>query len=66
MLYYILVKGGVMMNLTLAAKIKINPTNEQAIILKETMNTYRKACNFVSEIIFHSKILTQAKLHNMT
>jgi len=66
MLYYILVKGGVTMNLTLTTKIKINPTNEQAIILKETMNAYRKACNFVSEIIFHSKILMQAKLHNMT
>jgi len=55
MLYYILVKGGVMMNLTLTAKIKINPTNEQAIILKETMNAYRKACNLYPKLFITLK-----------
>ncbi|SDJ33356.1 helix-turn-helix domain-containing protein, partial [Natribacillus halophilus] len=36
------------MKLTLTAKIKINPTDEQEQLLAKTVRAYREACNVVS------------------
>jgi|GEM_PF-2117590 len=36
------------------------------LFFKETMDAYRKGCHFVLEVIFQSKILTQAKLQKTT
>ncbi|GEL78416.1 RNA-guided endonuclease InsQ/TnpB family protein [Tenuibacillus multivorans] len=54
------------MEFTLTAKVKINPTTEQAKLLQDTVHAYRKGCNFVSNIIFESKLLSPAKLHKRT
>ena len=54
------------MDMTLTAKIKIYPTAEQAEVLKATLSAYRQACNAVSVVIFDTKVLAQAKLHDMT
>ena len=54
------------MELTITAKIKINPTVEQAKQLQETTNAYRKACHFVSAIVFKEKEMAQTKLHKQT
>ncbi|WP_083221530.1 helix-turn-helix domain-containing protein, partial [Geobacillus thermoleovorans] len=54
------------MDMTLTAKIKIYPTAEQAEVLKATLSAYRQACNAVSVVIFDTKVLVQAKLHDMT
>lgn len=51
------------MNITITAKIKINPTPEQVSLLKETVSAYRKGCNFVSSVVFKTKNLKQASLH---
>jgi len=58
--------GGGVMKLTLTAKVKIHPTIEQILLLQETVHAYRKACNFVSRLIYDSTILVKAKLHKMT
>lgn len=55
-----------MMQLTITAKVKINPIPEQIGLLQETLKAYRNGCNFVSQIIFEIKELVQAKLHKMT
>lgn len=54
------------MELTLTAKIKIEPTIEQIPLLQETVSAYRKGCNMVSSIIFDSQNLQQKSLHQMT
>ena len=53
------------MQLTVTAKIKINPTSAQIILLQGTLNAYRKGCNFVSDIIFNTKELSQSKLQKI-
>ena len=54
------------MQITVTAKIKINPTKEDMSILKDTQIAYKKACNFVSDEVFETKNLSQAKLHKIT
>ncbi|SFI80937.1 MULTISPECIES: RNA-guided endonuclease TnpB family protein [unclassified Bacillus (in: firmicutes)] len=54
------------MNITITAKLKMNPTIEQAKLLEETIFAYRKGCNFVSRIVFESKNLVQVSLHKAT
>ncbi|WP_042350212.1 RNA-guided endonuclease InsQ/TnpB family protein [Bacillus massiliigorillae] len=54
------------MNITITAKIKILPTIEQVSLLQKTVRAYRNGCNFVSEIVFHTKQLKQAALHRAT
>lgn len=56
----------VLMDITITAKIKINPTIEEVDLLKETVSAYRDGCNFVSEIVFDTKNLVQASLHKET
>lgn len=54
------------MQMTITAKIKINPTTEQMDLLRTTLDAYRSGCNFVSAIVFDTKQVAQAKLHKMT
>jgi putative transposase len=54
------------MEITITAKIKINPTMVQQSLLRETVRAYQKGCNFVSGIVFQTKELAQLKLHKMT
>jgi IS605 OrfB family transposase len=54
------------MEITITAKIKINPTSEQMDLLRTTLDAYRSGCNFVSALVFDTKQLAQAKLHKMT
>jgi putative transposase len=54
------------MEITITAKIKIHPTLGQQSLLQETIRSYQKGCNFVSEIVFQTKQLAQLKLHKMT
>ncbi|MCP1123711.1 transposase [Bacillus sp. 3103sda1] len=54
------------MKMTVTAKIKINPTHDQLLLLKETTFAYKKGCNFVSQIIFQTKKLSQKILHEST
>lgn len=54
------------MELTITAKVKIMPTTEQIKLLKDTVATYRKGCNYVSKIVYKTKILVQTKLHEVT
>lgn len=52
--------------MTITAKIKIDVTPEHEIALKETTFAYRKACNYVSRVVFETKELVQARLHKST
>lgn len=54
------------MKLTLTAKVKIMPTNEQIELLQQTLLAYRHACNFVSKLVFERKERSKAKLHIQT
>ncbi|MGO1713261.1 MAG: RNA-guided endonuclease InsQ/TnpB family protein, partial [Senegalia sp. (in: firmicutes)] len=53
------------MELTVTAKIKINPDSNQINLIKDTLFAYRRACNFVSEIVFETKNLVQTSLHKI-
>jgi len=48
---------------TITAKIKILPTTEDQASLLETMATYSKACNYVSNYIFKTHNLSLVSLH---
>jgi IS605 OrfB family transposase len=54
------------LEVTVTAKIKINPVEEQIHALQNTVDAYRNACNFVSNIVFATKNLKQASLHKVT
>lgn len=54
------------MDITVTAKIKVNPSVEQIKLLTDTLSAYRNGCNFVSSIIFDTKQVSQAKLHRIT
>jgi putative transposase len=54
------------MKLTITAKVKILPTTEEAERLKETFKAYQEGCNFVSQLVFETKNLFQASLHEET
>ncbi|WP_028778908.1 RNA-guided endonuclease InsQ/TnpB family protein [Shimazuella kribbensis] len=54
------------MELTITAKVKISPNEEQKKLLLETLQAVKVGCNFVSEQVYQSKVLTRAKLINMT
>ena len=51
------------MEITLAAKIKISPTDNQIKLIEETYTAYCEGCNYVSEIIYKTGITSQRKLH---
>lgn len=53
------------MKQTLTVKVKILPTEEQIILLKETQQQYIKACQYVSNYIFNNDfILEQRFIHD--
>lgn len=54
------------MTLTLTAKIKLLPTEEQIQLLQDTSAAYKRGCNYVSQIICSSKHVNRCKLHPMT
>lgn len=51
------------MELTITAKIKILPTEEDVIKLKRTIQAYTKACNVLSTHVFETHELRQTDLH---
>lgn len=55
-----------MMRLTLTAKLKINPTQEQKLFLQSTLNSYKNGCNLVSAMVFDTHVLQQPVLHKKT
>ena len=54
------------MEIVLTAKVKILPTDEQQTLLQQTLQAYRKGCNYISEVIYTTKNLVQARLHTIT
>ena len=50
----------------LNAKAKITPTEEQQTLLQQTLQAYRKGCNYISEVIYPTKSFVQANLHTAT
>lgn len=54
------------MTLTLTAKIKLLPTDEQIQLLQVTSAAYKRGCNFVSQVIHETKLVNQFKLHPLT
>ncbi|GAJ41533.1 RNA-guided endonuclease InsQ/TnpB family protein [Saccharococcus caldoxylosilyticus] len=54
------------MELTLTAKVKLNPSPEQETLLHETRSAYQRGCQYVSNMVFQNKILKQRKLHDLT
>lgn len=53
------------MELTVTAKIKLNPTHEQTELLLETGRAFCRACNYVSDIVFETHELSQIKLQKL-
>lgn len=53
------------MKVTITSKMRIYPTEEQVIQLKETRTAYTKACNFVSEFVFSSKNLKTREINDL-
>ena len=49
-------------SITITAKIKINPTEEQQQLLLDTMHRYRDACNFVSKYLSKHGYMPAIKL----
>lgn len=54
------------MIVTLTAKLKIKPTEDQAKALLHTVLAYRTGCNEVSSVVFRSKRLNGRTLHELT
>jgi len=52
------------MTLTLTAKIQLYPTPEQATLLQQAVDAYRRGCNDVSRRVYDTHNLQQAALHN--
>ena len=49
----------------LSIKVKLIPNQEQKDILLQTIETYNKACNFVSQIAFENKTASVIKIHRI-
>jgi hypothetical protein len=54
------------LELTLTAKIRIQPDQRQQELLFETLKAVKAGCNFVSEQVFQSQVLNRSKLIKMT
>ena len=52
-----------MKNITITAKVRIYPSSEAGLLLRETMSVYTDACNFVSDYIFTTHELNRIALH---
>lgn len=53
-----------MITVTITRKIKLEPTEEQDLLLQESCRKYINACNFIAQWIFDNKILTMKKINN--
>lgn len=53
------------MRITVTAKIQVIVTPEQGKILKETMQTYCEACNYVANYIYQTHNLQQLSLNKI-
>lgn len=51
------------MQFTVTAKVQIITTDEERAMLNRTMDTYRKACNYVSAYVFRTHDLKQSSLN---
>ena len=51
------------MQLTITAKIRIYPDEQQAAILDQTMRAYQAACNYVSEFVYNVSETDYYALH---
>ena len=51
------------MQFTVTAKVQIITTGEERAMLDRTMDTYRKACNYVSAYVFRTHDLKQSSLN---
>jgi predicted transposase len=49
----------------LTAKVKLQPTKEQAELLKQTLETANAACNWMSDQAWRTKTFGQFKLHKL-
>ena len=52
-----------MEQLTVTAKIQISVTDEDRVLINETMSVYRDACNYVSDYVFRTHDLKQFSLN---
>jgi predicted transposase len=50
----------------LTAKVKLCPTAEQALLLRQTVEQANRACNWVSARSWETKTFGQFKLHKLT
>jgi len=49
----------------LTAKIKLLPTENQAVSLKHTLETANTACNHISQVAWDNRTFSQFKLHKL-
>ncbi len=52
-----------MSEMTITAKIRIEPNADDVALLDETMSVYKQACNYVSEYVFDTHDLKQASIN---
>ena len=50
----------------LTAKVKLCPTAEQAILLKQTLERANRACNYISDRAWETKTFGQFAIHRLT
>lgn len=50
----------------LTAKVKLQPTTDQAQLLRKTLETANAACNVISEVAWDAKVFGQFSLHKVT
>lgn len=49
----------------LTAKVKLQPTPEQGLLLRETLEQVNRACNYISQRAWATKTFNQFKLHKL-
>lgn len=54
------------MQITITAKIQILPDIAQSLQLQDTLSAVKKSLNYISDIVFSTKELSQPKLHKVT
>lgn len=50
----------------LTAKVKLLPTDEQAVLLKKALETANDACNAISQVAWDTRTFRQFQLHKLT
>lgn len=56
--------GGGLIGVVLTAKVKIVVTPQESKLLDETMEAYRKACNFISDYVYEKHEVIGRKVHD--